>query len=38
MPIPVSEALSEQGRAAAAKVVDLRSPGRYLVSSMLAGA
>lgn len=38
MPNPVSAALSEQGQVAAAKIADLRSPGRYLVSSMLAGA
>ena len=38
MPISVSAALSDQGQAAATKIADLRSPGRYLVSSMLAGA
>lgn len=38
MPISVSAALSEQGHVAATKITDLRSPGRYLVSSMLAGA
>lgn len=38
MPIPVSEALDAQATAAAGKIEDLRSPGRYLVSSMLAGA
>lgn len=38
MPIPVSTALSEQGQMAASKIEDLRKPGRYLVSSMLAGA
>ncbi|HJQ46850.1 MAG TPA: formate/nitrite transporter family protein [Amycolatopsis sp.] len=38
MPIPVSDALDEQAKAAARKIDDLRSPGRYLVSSMLAGA
>lgn len=38
MPISVSAALSEQGQVAATKIADLRSPGRYLVSSMLAGA
>ena len=38
MPISVPTALSEQGQVAATKVADLRSPGRYLVSSMLAGA
>ncbi len=38
MPISVSAALSEQGQVAATKIADLRSPGRYLISSMLAGA
>ena len=38
MPIPVSDALADQGDVAAGKVADLRKPGRYLVSSMLAGA
>lgn len=38
MPIPVSQALDEQGRTAADKAVGLLSPGRYLVSSLLAGA
>lgn len=38
MPISVSAALSEQGQVAATKIADLRNPGRYLVSSMLAGA
>ena len=38
MPISASAALSEQGQVAATKIADLRSPGRYLVSSMLAGA
>ncbi|WP_431950261.1 formate/nitrite transporter family protein [Actinacidiphila sp. bgisy167] len=38
MPIPVSQALVEQGRTAADKATALRSPGRYLVSSLLAGA
>jgi nitrite transporter NirC len=38
VPISVPAALSDQGQAAAAKIADLRSPGRYLVSSMLAGA
>ncbi|MFF3464622.1 formate/nitrite transporter family protein [Streptomyces sp. NPDC002619] len=38
MPIAVSQALAEQGQAAADKVDSLRRPGRYLVSSLLAGA
>lgn len=38
VPIPVSDALDDQARVAAGKVEDLRNPGRYLVSSMLAGA
>jgi nitrite transporter NirC len=38
MPIPVSQALDEQGQAAADKAAGLRSPGRYLVGSLLAGA
>lgn len=38
MPIPVSQALVEQGQTAADKATGLRSPGRYLVSSLLAGA
>jgi nitrite transporter NirC len=38
VPIPVSEALHEQAATAAAKAQDVRSPGRYLVSAMLAGA
>lgn len=38
MPISVSQALAEQGQAAADKVDSLRRPGRYLVSSLLAGA
>jgi nitrite transporter NirC len=38
MPIPMADALNEQGQAATTKVADLRRPGRYLVSSMLAGA
>lgn len=38
MPISVPAALSEQGQVAATKIAELRSPGRYLVSSMLAGA
>lgn len=38
MPISVSAALADQARVAAGKVEDLRRPGRYLVSSLLAGA
>ncbi|MEU4098091.1 formate/nitrite transporter family protein [Streptomyces sp. NPDC026673] len=38
MPIPVAQALDEQGQAAADKAAGLRGPGRYLVSSLLAGA
>ena len=38
MPISVPAALSEQGQPAANKIAELRAPGRYLISSMLAGA
>lgn len=38
MPIPLSEALDLQAEVAEGKIDDLRHPGRYLVSSMLAGA
>jgi nitrite transporter NirC len=38
MPIPISEALVEQGQVAADKVDSLRKPGGYLVSSALGGA
>lgn len=38
MPIPVSEALADQAETAVGKAEELRRPGRYLVSSMLAGA
>ena len=38
MPIPVPEALSVQAQAAQGKVEELRRPGRYFVSSALAGA
>ncbi|WP_409465685.1 formate/nitrite transporter family protein [Amycolatopsis sp. GA6-003] len=38
MPIPVPEALDLQADVADGKIEDLRRPGRYLVSSMLAGA
>ena len=38
MPIPLSEGLDVQAGVAAGKIADLRSPGRYLVSAMLAGA
>jgi nitrite transporter NirC len=34
----VTAALSDQGQVAASKIEDLRRPGRYLISSMLAGA
>jgi nitrite transporter len=38
VPVPVSEALEAQAVAAETKAADVRSPGRYLVSAMLAGA
>jgi nitrite transporter NirC len=38
VPIPVSAALDDQGEVVGGKIEDLRGPGRYLVSSMLAGA
>jgi nitrite transporter len=38
VPVSMPVALSDQGQAAANKIEDLRNPGRYLVSSMLAGA
>lgn len=38
MPIPLSEALDLQAEVAEGKIEDFRRPGRYLVSSMLAGA
>jgi len=38
VPVSVSAALSDQGQVAADKISELRTPGRYLVSSMLAGA
>jgi nitrite transporter len=38
MPVPLPDALDEQGAAAQAKAADIGRPGRYLVSSMLAGA
>jgi nitrite transporter NirC len=38
VPIPVTDALEEQGATAHTKAADTRHPGRYLVSSMLAGA
>lgn len=38
MPIPVSEALDLQAEVADGKIEDFRQPGRFLVSSMLAGA
>jgi nitrite transporter NirC len=37
MPIPVSEALTEQAQTAVGKVEQLRRPGQYLASAMLAG-
>jgi len=37
VPIPLSDALSGQAEAAAGKIAELRRPGRYLVSSALAG-
>ena len=38
MPVPVSEALGVQADAAHRKIAELRRPGRYLLSSALAGA
>ncbi|MEQ0565408.1 formate/nitrite transporter family protein [Amycolatopsis sp. NEAU-NG30] len=38
MPVPISEALSLQADAAQGKIAELRRPGRYLLSSALAGA
>ncbi|MEW2130956.1 formate/nitrite transporter family protein [Streptomyces sp. NPDC005435] len=38
MPIPLQHALEEQAAAARTKVSQLRSPGRYLLLSALAGA
>lgn len=38
MPVPISEALSLQAEAAQSKIAELRRPGRYLLSSALAGA
>jgi nitrite transporter NirC len=38
VPIPAPEALDLQAEVAQGKIDDLRNPGRYLVSSMLAGA
>lgn len=38
MPVPVTDALQEQGATAQAKAAETRRPGRYLVSAMLAGA
>lgn len=38
MPIPVSEALDAQAGVAAEKFDEARRPGRFLISSMLAGA
>lgn len=38
MPIPITQALSEQASVARSKVADLRWPARFLVSAGLAGA
>jgi nitrite transporter NirC len=38
VPISASEALADQGEAAAIKIDSLRQPGSYLVSAMLGGA
>jgi nitrite transporter NirC len=38
VPVPISEALTVQADAARGKIAELRRPGRYLVSSALAGA
>ncbi|WP_051899016.1 formate/nitrite transporter family protein [Sciscionella sediminilitoris] len=38
MPLSIAEGLHAQALAAESKVASLRSPGRYLVSAMLAGA
>ncbi len=38
MPIPLTEALDDQGAVAETKGNDVRRPGRYLLSSMLAGS
>jgi nitrite transporter NirC len=38
VPVPISEALSLQADAARSKIDELRRPGRYLLSSALAGA
>src|SRR4051794_9024518 len=38
VPVPVTDALREQGAAARTKAADTRRPARYLVSAMLAGA
>jgi nitrite transporter NirC len=38
VPIPLPEALDEQLATAETKAADVRRPGRYLVSAMLAGA
>ncbi|MCR6488942.1 formate/nitrite transporter family protein [Amycolatopsis sp. OK19-0408] len=38
MPVPISEALTAQADSARSKIAELRHPGRYLLSSALAGA
>ncbi|MEV6647977.1 formate/nitrite transporter family protein [Amycolatopsis sp. NPDC051371] len=38
MPVPISEALGFQADSARSKIAELRRPGRYLLSSALAGA
>ncbi|MQA87222.1 MAG: formate/nitrite transporter [Streptosporangiales bacterium] len=38
MPVAISQALDDQASAADTKFQDIRKPGRYLISSMLAGA
>lgn len=38
MPLPMSDALAAQAEAAESKFLEFRRPGRYLVSSALAGA
>ncbi|WP_225440075.1 formate/nitrite transporter family protein [Amycolatopsis eburnea] len=38
MPVPISEALTAQADSARSKIAELRRPGRYLLSSALAGA
>ncbi|MFD9891766.1 formate/nitrite transporter family protein [Amycolatopsis sp. NPDC059027] len=38
MPLPLPDALAEQARTAESKFLEFRRPGRYLLSSALAGA